>query len=72
MVHGREELGDVQGEYGGVEATISVAGDDIHEDDADIHGGVFADPPELPWVEKVVGDSVELKALGEDFGEKFA
>ena len=72
MVHGQEELGDVQGEYGGVEASVSVASDDVHEDDADIHCGMFANSSKLSWVKKIMGDAVKLKALGKDFGEKFA
>ena len=51
MVHRREELGDVQGEDGGVEAAVPVAGDEVHEDDAYVGGGVLADPSELSRVE---------------------
>ena len=72
MVHGWEELGDIQGEHGSVKAAISVAGDNVHEDDANICSSVLADPSELTWVEKVMGDSVKLKVLGEDLGEKLA
>ena len=53
-----------------MEAAVPIAGDDVHEDDAYVSGGVLADSPELPRVEEVVGDSIELKAFGEDFSEE--
>ena len=55
-----------------MEAVASVAGDDIHEDDTYVCGGVLADSPKLSWMKKVMGDSVELKALGKDLGKEFA
>ena len=72
MVHGQEKLGDIQGKHIGVEASVSVASDDVHKDDADVHCGVFADSSKLSWVKKIMGDAIELKVLGEDFGEQLA
>ena len=72
VVHGWEELGNIQSEDGGVEAAVPIAGDDVHEDDAYVSSDVLANSSKLPQMEEVVGDSVELEVLGEDFGEKLA
>ena len=72
MVHGWEELGDIQGEHGGVEASIPVASDDVHKDDADVCCGMFADSSKLSWVKEIMGNAVKLESLGKDFGEKLA
>ena len=48
MTHGREELGDVQGKDGSMETAVPVFSDQVHEDEADIRGGVSADASELP------------------------
>ena len=65
-------MGNVQGEHGGVKALVSVACDDVPEDDANIGCSMFANPSKLSWVEEVVGDAIKLEALGKDFGEEFA
>ena len=60
MTHGREELGDVQGKNGGVEAAIPVFCDQIHKDKANICGGVPADAPALALMKEAVLLCLEL------------
>ena len=72
MTHGWEELGDGEGENGGVKAAVSVFRDQIHQDEADICGGVPANAPKLAFMEEVVLLRLELQALGDNFGEQFA
>ena len=72
MAHGREELGDVQGEDGGVEPLVPVFCDQVHENETDVRSGMPADTPKLAVVEEIVLLRFELHPLGNDLGKELA
>ena len=72
MAHGQEKLGDVKGENSGVKTVVSVFCNQVHQNEADIRGGVSANASELPFMKEVMLLRLKLQAFGDDLGEQFA
>ena len=72
VVHGREELGDVDGEYRRVKPSVPVLRDDVHENDAHVCCSLLGDPAKLPRVEEAVRNAVKLKSFCQHLGHEFA